>query len=258
MRINKYIASCTTLSRRGADTAVVNGRVTIDGATATSGSQVKPTDVVCLDGVKLTPRAALTTIMLNKPVGYVCSRAGQGSATIYDLLPPEYHHLKPIGRLDKDSSGLLLLTDDGTLANELTHPSRQKVKIYEITLSKPLQPLHQQMISDFGVTLEDGLSKFAVMSMNEPVRSAGASEQRAGGGGLRPSAAMVAPEGRRASPHQHKNVTTHAYQITMHEGRNRQIRRTFAALGYTVTTLHRTHFGPHVLNSLSSGGYQPL
>ena len=255
MRINKYIASCTSLSRRSADTAVANGRVTIDGATATSGSQVKPTDVVCLDGVKLTPRAALTTIMLNKPVGYVCSRAGQGSATIYDLLPPEYHHLKPIGRLDKDSSGLLLLTDDGTLANELTHPSRQKVKIYEITLSKPLQPLHQQMISDFGVTLEDGLSKFAVTRLeSRDMRHETREEQTV------QSAPHTTTAGTKRPIHDSYSIIhdIHAYHITMHEGRNRQIRRTFAALGYTVTALHRTHFGPYVLGGVALGQWKKV
>ncbi|QQS18034.1 rRNA pseudouridine synthase [Candidatus Saccharibacteria bacterium] len=137
MRLNKFIASASSLSRRAADKAISDGRVTLNDQIAETGSQVNSTDTVCPDAVKLTPRTNHTTIMLNKPVGYVCSRAGQGSATVYDLLPVEYHHLKPIGRLDKDSSGLLLLTDDGDLANELTHPRYAKTKVYEVTSTNP-------------------------------------------------------------------------------------------------------------------------
>ena len=233
--------------------AIYEGRITINGQTAETGSQVELTDTVCLDGVKLTPPTSHTTIMLNKPVGYVCSRNGQGSATVYELLPPEHQHLQPIGRLDKDSSGLLLLTDDGDLAHELTHPRYAKTKVYEVTLDKPLQPLHQQMISDIGITLEDGLSRFSVTKIGEPVRSTGASKQRAGGGGLLPSKAKAVPEGRRASPHHTKQSASDLYLITMQEGRNRQIRRTFAALGYTVKTLHRTHFGPYSLSQIAAG-----
>lgn len=165
MRLNKFIAQATGLSRRAADMAIEQGRVAINGQKADLGQEVDPSDVVALDKRAITPAVKSITIMLNKPVGYVCSRNGQGSKTVYDLLPPEYHQLKPVGRLDKDSSGLLLLTNDGDLAYELTHPSKQKTKVYEVALDKLLEPLHQQMISDFGVMLEDGLSKFQVQKL---------------------------------------------------------------------------------------------
>lgn len=155
--------------------------------------------------------------MLNKPPGYVCSRAGQGSRTIYELLPSDYKILKPIGRLDKYSSGLLLLTNDGDLANELTHPRYAKTKVYDITLDKPLQPLHQQMINDRGLTLEDGLSKLSLLKLNNSTE----------------------------------------WQVTMREGRNRQIRRTFEALGYGITKLHRTSFGSYILKELAPGAHRP-
>ena len=184
------------------------------------GALVHPDDAVTLDGKALSLPEETMTIMLNKPAGYVVSRDGQGSKTIYDLLPPELHNLKPIGRLDKDSSGLLLLTNDGNLAHQLTHPSFQKVKIYEVELDKPLEPLHRQMISDHGIALEDGVSKLQLERLEEG---------------------------------QDKK-----WRVTMHEGRNRQIRRTFAALGYTVTKLHRTHFGTYSLNHLSPGTYKAL
>lgn len=215
MRLNKYLATGTNLSRRAADEAITQGRVTVNGTPATPGAQVSATDVVKLDNQTISLSDHTTTIMLNKPRGYVVSRNGQGSATIYNLLPPEYHHLNPVGRLDKDSSGLLLLTNDGTLAHDLTHPSRQKLKVYEITLGKPLQPLHRQMISDHGITLDDGPSKLQLDRL--------------------------------------KDGDDTVWQVTMHEGRNRQIRRTFQSLGYTVQTLHRTQFGPYAISSLEAG-----
>ena len=217
MRINKYIALATPLSRRGADSAIAAGRVMINGQLPVAGQDVTDSDAVTLDNKPITP-AVKTTIMFNKPAGYVCSRDGQGSRTIFDLLPPEYQRLQSVGRLDKNSSGLLLLTNDGELANELTHPSHHKQKIYKIVLSKPLEPLHRQMIQDHGIQLDDGLSKFEVSRQTE-------GDDR-------------------------------DWQIIMHEGRNRQIRRTFEALGYEVLTLHRTHFGGYALGELASSQFR--
>jgi 23S rRNA pseudouridine2605 synthase len=219
MRINKFIALSTPLSRRGADSAIAAGRVLINGKVPVAGQAVTDTDEVTLDNKPITP-AVKTTILFNKPTGYVCSRDGQGSQTIYELLPPEYQRLQSVGRLDKNSSGLLLLTNDGELANELTHPSRQKQKVYEVVLNKPLEPLHRQMIQDHGIQLDDGVSKFEL--------------ERRGDGDDRD------------------------WRITMHEGRNRQIRRTFQALGYEVLTLHRTQFGSYGLGAVQPGGYRPI
>jgi 23S rRNA pseudouridine2605 synthase len=210
MRINKYVASATGMSRRAADATIAEGRVLLNGIAPSSGHDVKEGERVTLDGRAITPAVKTMTIMMNKPAGYVVSRNGQGSKTIYSLLPLEYHKLKPVGRLDKDSSGLLLLTNDGGLANELTHPSNQKTKVYEISLNLPLQPLHRQMISDHGIELEDGTSKLQL-------------ERREEG-------------------------NDKEWTVTMHEGRNRQIRRTFGSLGYDVVKLHRTQFGPYTLN----------
>lgn len=214
MRINKYIASSTGLSRRAADMAIAEGRVLVNGQAPTSGQQITEQDTLTLDGRAITPVVNTVTIMLHKPAGYVVSRDGQGSKTVYDLLPPELHHLKPVGRLDKDSSGLLLMTNDGELANQLTHPRYAKTKVYEVALDNPLQPLHHQMINDYGVQLDDGPSKLLLEKLDEQGKQ---------------------------------------WRVTMQEGRNRQIRRTFAALGYTVTKLHRTHFGTYQLDDLPSG-----
>lgn len=215
MRINKYIAAATGLSRRAADEAIAAGRVTINGQQPTAGQAVSGKDTVMLDGQLITPPVNATTIMLNKPVGYVCSRNGQGNKTIYELLPPDLHHLKPVGRLDKLSSGLLLMTDDGDLAQQLTHPKYQKRKVYKIALNHPLQPLHRQMISDHGIQLEDGLSQLQLERIND--------------------------------------ADDTNWKVLMTEGRNRQIRRTFEALGYNVVKLHRTQFGNYSLTTLKPG-----
>ncbi len=250
MRLNKFIAACTPLSRRAADAAIAEGKVTINSQLASNGSQVKSTDVICLNGVKLTLPEAHTTIMLNKPVGYVCSRNGQGSRTVFELLPPALQHLQSVGRLDKDSSGLLLLTDDGELANKLTHPRYAKIKVYEVTLDKPLAPLDQQIITDTGITLEDGKSQFLVTKIDSRAHSASGERSEPGEEQGRHEQSDVSPEEGQAPPQSMIGLGD-IYQITMQEGRNRQIRRTFAALGYTVTTLQRTHFGAYTLNHLA-------
>jgi len=207
------------MSRRAADSVIAVGRVLVNGKAPQTGQDIGESDIVTLDGERLRSNAT-QTIMFNKPAGYVTSRDGQGARTIYELLPAAVHHLKPVGRLDKNSSGLLLLTNDGNLAQTLTHPSHQKVKIYEVQLDKPLQPLHRQMIAEIGVTLEDGPSKF----MLERVREGDDRDWR----------------------------------VTMHEGRNRQIRRTFEALDYGVKRLHRTHFGGYQLTNLKPGDYKKV
>lgn len=217
MRLNKFIAKSTGISRRKADAAISADQVTVNGAPAKLGQSISPQDTVKLDGRELTPpETEHTTIMLHKPVGYVCSRDGQGSRTIYDLLPPELHHLKPVGRLDKDSSGLLILTTDGDLAHQLTHPSFAKTKVYKIVLNQPLSQDDQLHVQN-GVNLDDGMSKLKLSVLNDADR---------------------------------RN-----WKVTMHEGRNRQIRRTFAALGYAVTDLHRTTFGPYTLSNSTAGTY---
>lgn len=217
MRLNKFVAQATGLSRRAADQAISQGRVVVSEQTASLGQQLQGGEVVSLDGQVLRSSPVSQTILLHKPVGYVCSRRGQGSRTIYDLLPPQLHHLKPVGRLDKDSSGLLLLTNDGQLANRLSHPRYRKTKVYQVGLDKPLQPDHLEQLKR-GVMLDDG-----------------------------PSHLVVKP----SQPGAH-------YQVSLHQGRNRQIRRTFAALGYSVKQLHRTTFGPYHLSRLPSGQFQTI
>lgn len=157
MRINRFLATATGMSRRQADIAIEAGRVFINGELTQLGSPVEVADEVKLDETVLV-LPTTQTIMLNKSVGYVCSRSQQGSApTIYELLPSELHTLKPVGRLDKDSSGLLLLTNDGKLAHRLAHPSHNKWKVYEVTTTPALQSQQIQALCG-GVMLDDGKS----------------------------------------------------------------------------------------------------
>jgi 23S rRNA pseudouridine2605 synthase len=218
-RLNKYLALQLGISRREADNLIEQGKVTIGDAVATLGARYGDNDIIKISGKEVASSTGYQYILFNKPVGYVCSRKAQGdNPTIYELLPKEFHTLKPVGRLDKDSSGVLLLTNDGDFAYQMTHPKFYKVKVYKVRLDRDLEPLHQQMISDFGVQLEDGTSKLALERLSDDSRK--------------------------------------GWQITMSEGRNRQIRRTFGSLGYTVTKLHRTNFGNYSVDDIKPGEFK--
>ena len=193
---------------------IASGKVLVNDKKAVLGARIDKNDKVCYNNMIVPFDTEFLYLAFNKPVGYVCSRRAQGDApTIYELIPEEYRKLKTVGRLDKDSSGLILLTNDGDFAFQMTHPKFHKEKVYEVELDRPLEPLHQQMISDYGVMLDDGPSSFTVIHDNN------------------------------------------LYTVVLSEGRNRQIRRTFAALGYRVTKLHRTQFGKYQLSGLKPSEY---
>lgn len=216
-RLNKHLALQLGISRREADNLIEYDHVRVNGEKVTLGARFETGDKITVKGRPLGANTAFVYLAMNKPIGYVCSRRQQGETpTIYSLLPEQYHNLKPVGRLDKDSSGLILLTNDGDFAYEMTHPKFYKTKVYEVSLDTELAPLHQQIIGDHGIQLEDGPSQL-ILERTDDTR---------------------------------KNWT-----ITMHEGRNRQIRRTFSALGYTVTKLHRTDFGHYSLGDIQPGTF---
>lgn len=222
IRLNKFLAERLGLSRREADEAIEAGKVTIDGNPAQLGQRLHldKKEKVCYNGKLIPFSADFVYLGLNKPVGYVCSRRAQGDApTIYELLPKEYHGLKTVGRLDKDSSGLILLTNDGDFNFQMTHPKFVKTKVYEVSLDHALEPLHQQEIADFGIEIGDGISKLGLERLDDSRKN---------------------------------------WRVTMSEGRNRQIRRTFAALGYTVTKLHRIQFGKYQLANLKEGQWEEI
>lgn len=158
IRINQFVAKSTGVSRRNADELVETGRVKVNGVKAKIGQSIESGDQVTLDGKRLAQKE-VTTIIFNKPVGYVCSRKKQGDdPTIYELLPQDYDHLNPVGRLDKDSSGLMILSNDGDLVYSLSHPSTGKWKQYYIETHRELSDAQIKKLNA-GVNLEDGISK---------------------------------------------------------------------------------------------------
>ena len=220
VRLNKFLAERLGLSRREADDKIAGGEVKVDDHTAVLGERIDKNSKVWYNGRIVPFLAEYTYLLMNKPVGYVCSRKQQGETpTIYSLLPEKYRQLKTVGRLDADSSGVILLTNDGDLAFRLTHPQFAKSKEYEVELNRPLAPLHQQAISDFGLVLADGVSKLMLTRLDEARTK---------------------------------------WRVEMSEGRNRQIRRTFAAVGYRVVKLERKRFGEFVLGDLKPGEWREV
>lgn len=221
-RLNKFLALQLGISRRQADELIEKGRISINGKTAQLGERFKAGDEIKL-GEKIISktREDKKYVIFNKPRGYVCSRKKQGeNETIYAILPKEFSVLKPVGRLDKDSSGILLLTNDGDFAFRMTHPKFRKVKEYLVSLDTPLQPIHQQMIADFGINLSDGKSQLGLERLDDSRKN---------------------------------------WKVIMSEGRNRQIRRTFSAIGYEVEELHRTVFGSYILpKDLNFGDFRKV
>lgn len=215
-RLNKYLSTNLGVSRREADELISAGKVLVNNKPAEIGMRVSDNDTIVVNGKPISA-SKLIYLALNKPVNYVCSRKRQGETpTIYELLPKDYQTLKSVGRLDKNSSGLILLTNDGDFAFKMTHPSFNKTKTYEVRLNRALEPLHQQMIADFGVQLADGRSRLGLERLDD---------------------------------------SRTFWRVTMSEGRNRQIRRTFDALGYKVVALHRTSFGKYFLDGLEEGKF---
>lgn len=217
IRLNKFLAERLGISRREADDLISRGEVFVNKKAAIIGQRVDKNDEVCYNEKTVGFEPQFLYIALNKPVGYVCSRKQQGeNPTLYDLLPEKYKSLKTVGRLDKDSSGIILLTNDGDFAFQMTHPKFYKTKVYDIKLNRALEPLHQQMISDYGIEIGDGISKLGLVKLNDERTK---------------------------------------FQVTMSEGRNRQIRRTFEALGYSVVELERKVFGKYQLSGLEPGKF---
>jgi 23S rRNA pseudouridine2605 synthase len=221
-RLNRYLARHGVASRRGADLLVEQRRVQVNGATAALGSQVDPeTDLVTVDGRPVQAPVALRTLMLNKPAGMVSTRTDpRGRPIVLDLVD-DPSGLYPVGRLDADSRGLLLLTSDGDLALRLTHPRYGVTKVYRATVDGHAGPAVLRRLTE-GVRLDDGPARAL------SARAAGT--WRAGD----------------------------VVELTMAEGRKREVRRLFAAVGLRVVDLCRIAVGPLHLGHLREGHARPL
>jgi 23S rRNA pseudouridine2605 synthase len=228
-RLQKFIASTGYLSRRRAEEAIVQGRVSVNGTVVTElGIKVDPAhDQVSVDGKLLRAIASRRTILLNKPRRVMTTMSDpEGRKTVMELLPANFQTLKPVGRLDFDSEGLLLLTEDGELANRIAHPRYGIHKVYRVRVRKipSAQTLRQLTTS---VTLSDGPGRF------EKVNPVG--EPRIVGG-----------------------VPETELEITVSEGRNRFIRRMLDEVGHPVQRLLRIQVGGLRLGPLKSGEYLEL
>ncbi|MDO9443918.1 MAG: pseudouridine synthase, partial [Dehalococcoidia bacterium] len=210
-------------SRRSAEALIAAGRVRVNGAVATLGTRADPdVDTIEVDGTPIVFRLTDTTILLYKPIDYVVTASDeQGRPTIYDLLPDAPPSLRYAGRLDIDTSGVLLLSTDGELVHRLTHPRYHVPKAYEAFVEGVVSERTLDALRS-GVEIEDG-------------RTAPAQVERIAG----------------------SNRDT-LVRITIHEGRNRQVRRMFEAVGHRVMVLRRTSFGPVTLGDLVPGTSRPL
>lgn len=222
-RVQKLLAAAGLASRREAERWVESGRVTVNGTVARLGDSADPAcDRIAVDGRPLPQQERYGYVLLNKPVGYVTScRDPQGRQIVTDLVRDVALALKPVGRLDVNSEGLLLLTNDGPLAYRLTHPSQSITKTYLVRVRGLLSAAARRQLEE-GVTLEDGPTAPARI---ERVRSAG----------------------------------SHTWlEITISEGRNRQVRRMCEAVGYPVSRLKRIRLAFLDLHGVASGHYRLL
>ena len=225
VRISKYFTDCGVMSRRAADTAVERGEVKVNGITAELGQKVTPgVDVVTWKGKKIVLPAtpAKLTIMLNKPRGYLTTLSDdKGRHTVAELVADAGVRLYPVGRLDMDSDGLLILTNDGDLANKLSHPSHNVDKVYLAYV-------------DGHVTAEQ------MNNMTQPIEIDGK---------------MTSPARVRKAAY---NQVETALEVTIHDGRNRQVRRLCERDGLHVRKLTRVAEGPLLLGDLEEGKWRKL
>ncbi len=218
IRLNKFLASCGVASRRKCDDLIAEGHVEINGKIVIElGTKVLPTDHVKFDGRRLSQESEMT-IILNKPMGYVCTRHDpEGRKTIYELLPKKFQHLNYVGRLDIQSSGLLILTNSGELNELLTHPRYHVHKEYEVYLDRAFDPAHTKAFID-GIPITEGLAKAVSVDFFSRKRC----------------------------------------HMVLAQGYNRQIRRMFSRMGYKVRDLERIRIGCFMDINLPEGSFRPM
>ncbi|MQA89249.1 MAG: pseudouridine synthase [Gemmatimonas sp.] len=223
LRLQAYLARTGVASRRASEELIRNGQVTVNGRTATIGASVDPVkDLVRVDG-KIVKQKSVEWIALHKPRGYVTTRDDpSGRKTVYDLLPDNLRHLFHVGRLDRDSSGLLLLTNDGRAANRVLHPRYETAKVYRADVEGlPSDATLHRLVE--GVDLEDGTAHAVAVELRG-------------------------------------EIATGAFRllIEIQEGRNREVRRLLEAVGHPVLRLFRRSFGPIEIGKLRPGKWRHL
>ncbi|NLK17759.1 MAG: rRNA pseudouridine synthase [Clostridiales bacterium] len=225
MRINRYLALCGVGSRRQAENLIRQGKVKVNGKVVSDLATFvdEENDVVTCQGKRLEPPGEFTYIMLHKPKGCVCTaRDEKGRKTVFDFLEGIDKRLFSVGRLDYDTEGLLLFTDDGELANKLAHPSSGIGKTYTVKIMGHIGESQLEALRR-GVELDDG---FVTSTAKAVILELGQDYTK--------------------------------LELTIYEGRNRQIKRMFSALGKEVTFLKRTKIGELKLGGLKRGTYRHL
>ncbi|MEE1276613.1 MAG: pseudouridine synthase [Fibrobacteraceae bacterium] len=219
MRLNKFISLCGFASRRAADELIKEQKVSVNGEIVQDlGRQIQESDLVEIEGKKLSLPQKTTVIAFHKPAGCVCTcKDPQKRQTVYDFLPPGYKGLKYIGRLDLQSRGLLLFTDDGELAHRLTLPKYKILRHYLVWTDSPVKKSDAEQLIE-GIDLEDGIKGFAE--------------------------AVFFEEG--------------CIELVLSEGKNREIRKMMAAIGYEIEDLQRIAYADIDLGDLASGDYREL
>lgn len=223
-RLQKILAQAGVASRRNAEKLITDGRVAVDGTAVTElGTKVDAAAVrITVDGKPIHAPERLVYFLLNKPKGYVTTVSDErGRRTVLDLLPEVKERIYPVGRLDNNTEGLLLLTNDGALTNGLLHPKQEVDKTY-IARVQPAPTQDARIRLTEGVQLEDGLTAPALVR-------------------------VLDSDGAEAH-----------VEITIHEGRNRQVRRMFEAVGCDVKALKRTTFAGLTLAGVRRGAHRPL
>jgi len=219
MRLGKYLATAGVASRRASEEIVRAGRVTVDGQTVTDPARdVGASHAVAVDGRKIATARDRVVYALNKPAGVVSTaRDPQGRPTVVTMVP-QTERLYPVGRLDIDTTGLILLTNQGELAHRLTHPSFEVEKTYRVVVEgRSVRDSELRALRE-GVELDDG----------------------------------------RTSPARVRRVSADTIEITIHEGRKRQVKRMCEAVGHPVKRLERIAFGPLTLGELPRGRWRRL
>ena len=219
MRLAKFLATAGLASRRRAEQIIRSGRVSVGGERVLDPARdVGPADAVTVDGAPVSAEPELVVYAVNKPVGVVSTaRDPQRRPTVVSLVDSDLR-LYPVGRLDIDVTGLILLTNDGELAHRLTHPSFEVPKTYRARVSGPPVPARALAALRAGVLLDDG----------------------------------------RTAPAKARRVSADTVELTIHEGRKRQVKRMFEHVGHRVTSLQRVGFGPLALGQLRPGEYRRL
>ena len=252
MRLNKFLASAGLGSRRSSEALITAGKVQVNGVICTTlATTIQPTDEVVVNGRKLRAQDHLY-VLLNKPKGILCTASddgGRGRRTVFDLLPREWPRLFHVGRLDMDSEGLLLLTNDGNLALHMTHPRYKIEKEYVVTLDRRFEPGDALTLCRgvFIAPEDDAIYR------PRPVEKAGADAEAKPEAPLRPAAARVRAKAESVFPLDGNRV-----KVVLKQGMKRQIRLMFLQLGYKVKRLVRKRIGALVDSHLRSGEWREL